>query len=852
MRNPISYILLFWICPLIGQNGYMNWRTPVRKGTIKYDYLNDSARVLANDEQLSNLIEPRFRREYSDTADGYSVKIPLEPEQIARYSFIEDIQGDLRYYADISGVFTANNQPLFQAFNFNIVKSALRRDAYILNIPKTEKKYPNIPNTHYPGYPLNSVSTNCVRFGNSNYYGAFCWDFRYEGIRVLNMNYSKTKGDTVTHNTLLSRLGMLTSVTCGPNENSFWIVGISKNRDSIFSYLWSQNGIELKSRLPLSASLDPFFYGRRLTFSPNNRKAILIEKPTNIPMPEPLTPRNAENIKSILFDFDPTSGKLSNPSILPYSGFTVTFSADSKCIYIGTLDSSRFRSYNLRDSIFIPFPSRLLVLDSTGKLIGQADSIPIYADNPLANNQFWVSPSGLYLNTDGSIVLDGDAKVIMAFSPFNEILKGTLKTYYNEIYQKHSSVYYEQGFYNITIPEIPACKCVESPKQLRHSLNLCSSDTFILELPYYLHDSIIIEFGDGNRASLKKTERQISYVYSDTGLFEGRITYYSPFNSFQQNFNVRLVAPPKQHNMADTQICEGQSYLLNLEESDSRWIWSSNQQRKDYATQSGFYVCVALDSVCGNLQDSVYIDVKPKPQPLSLPDTVLCPNEALVIHIPKEIIQVSWDNTIADSARVKTFNNKGLHTLKYQNEHCSRLDTFVITISEPLKYDIYQRNPNACLRYETLIFDLNIADSVNNTIFWPDYSPYKTTYFTPSSHDFSVRVTDKYDCYEEVIVTPTWRCEPHVYIPNTFTPDQKGPTENEVFLPVIKDGRLVLMQIFNRWGECIYQNAEGWDGTYQGKTVPNGIYTYILAVETSSGNNKNSVQYFNGYVQVLR
>ncbi len=129
----------------------MNWRTPFRKGTIKYDYVNDSTRVLANDKQLSNLIEPRFRREYFDTADGYSVKIPLEPEQIARYSFIEDIQGDLRYYADISGVFTANNQPLFQAFNFNIVTSALRRDAYILNIPKTEKKYSNIPNTHYPG-----------------------------------------------------------------------------------------------------------------------------------------------------------------------------------------------------------------------------------------------------------------------------------------------------------------------------------------------------------------------------------------------------------------------------------------------------------------------------------------------------------------------------------------------------------------------------------------------------------------------------------------------------------------------------------------------------------------------------
>ena len=35
--------------------------------------------------------------------------------------------------------------------------------------------------------------------------------------------------------------------------------------------------------------------------------------------------------------------------------------------------------------------------------------------------------------------------------------------------------------------------------------------------------------------------------------------------------------------------------------------------------------------------------------------------------------------------------------------------------------------------------------------------------------------------------------------------------------------------IFNRWGEMIFESnklGEAWDGTYKGKLVPNGVYTW--------------------------
>lgn len=74
------------------------------------------------------------------------------------------------------------------------------------------------------------------------------------------------------------------------------------------------------------------------------------------------------------------------------------------------------------------------------------------------------------------------------------------------------------------------------------------------------------------------------------------------------------------------------------------------------------------------------------------------------------------------------------------------------------------------------------------------------------------------------------RPNPMVFVPNTFTPN--GDVVNEVFR-VVANSDVVGGEyyIFDRWGELIYSASnldDTWDGRMAGKTVPSGVYNYVV------------------------
>lgn len=84
-------------------------------------------------------------------------------------------------------------------------------------------------------------------------------------------------------------------------------------------------------------------------------------------------------------------------------------------------------------------------------------------------------------------------------------------------------------------------------------------------------------------------------------------------------------------------------------------------------------------------------------------------------------------------------------------------------------------------------------------------------------------------------------------VPNAFTPSPNGPTGgaggggnsvNDVFLPVAKGIVDFQMQIYDRWGNLIFESKDktiGWDGyDRNGNLLPAGVYVYKLVLRLSN------------------
>lgn len=83
-------------------------------------------------------------------------------------------------------------------------------------------------------------------------------------------------------------------------------------------------------------------------------------------------------------------------------------------------------------------------------------------------------------------------------------------------------------------------------------------------------------------------------------------------------------------------------------------------------------------------------------------------------------------------------------------------------------------------------------------------------------------------------------------IPNLITPDQPE-SKNSTFYVRYKSLISYEIWIYNRWGQELFHStdpAQGWDGKYNGKTVPTGAYYYMVKAEGAEGisyNKKGSI-----------
>ena len=83
--------------------------------------------------------------------------------------------------------------------------------------------------------------------------------------------------------------------------------------------------------------------------------------------------------------------------------------------------------------------------------------------------------------------------------------------------------------------------------------------------------------------------------------------------------------------------------------------------------------------------------------------------------------------------------------------------------------------------------------------------------------------------------------------PNAFSPGNTGPTdgvydpasyENDFFFPVYDGVQRYQLQVFNRWGELVFETTDikvGWDGYYRGQLAKQDVYAWKARASFSDG-----------------
>ncbi|MFB6257163.1 MAG: choice-of-anchor L domain-containing protein [Flavobacteriales bacterium] len=180
-------------------------------------------------------------------------------------------------------------------------------------------------------------------------------------------------------------------------------------------------------------------------------------------------------------------------------------------------------------------------------------------------------------------------------------------------------------------------------------------------------------------------------------------------------------------------------------------------------------------------------------------------------------------------------------------------DSMSVNLSTPIADFTYQAK---VLETASPIHFISNSENASN-YFWDfgyeDFSALSSdtvlSYPVPGTYEVTHVVTDQYGCPDTAWKKIKIELPFDLYVPNAFTPDGDGI--NDVFRGYGAGMTSYHLQIFNRWGEMIFETKElkkGWDGTVDGDPAPTGTYVYKL---TAKGRN-GSVKTVQGHVSLIR
>ena len=167
---------------------------------------------------------------------------------------------------------------------------------------------------------------------------------------------------------------------------------------------------------------------------------------------------------------------------------------------------------------------------------------------------------------------------------------------------------------------------------------------------------------------------------------------------------------------------------------------------------------------------------------------------------------------------------------------CTNTDTIIVTtILNPIAGFIY--SPNTIVEANSEITFINTSEYASSYL-WDLNGVFSTntdeTYTLSNSSNTQLQFTlfayNSIGCVDSQLVVIQINIYPILFVPNSFSPD--SDEFNNTFMVYFSNPEQISdfrIEIFNRWGELIYESNDynyGWDGMFKGRLVQDGTYTW--------------------------
>lgn len=355
-------------------------------------------------------------------------------------------------------------------------------------------------------------------------------------------------------------------------------------------------------------------------------------------------------------------------------------------------------------------------------------------------------------------------------------------------------------------------------------------------------------------------------VYYIDSLLTGNCSFY-----LGDTITVAQYPNPTVVAMPDQNLCIGDSVQLTASGANSYQWNNGGIDSVFFQPQIGqyTYILTGTDTNSCTNTDTVNITVNNLPQVSFTADTL----EGC------EPLEVTFTNTTPSTQSLTwNINGSNYNTNTVVHEFNAGLYTITLEVTDQnncvndTSYTNYiEVHPNPLADFNT---SNNQINSLDNSVSFTNESTGATYYEWSFGDGDSSTLVDPIHSYlgneriifqVELLATSTEGCTDRAYqsielkpellyyVPNTFTPN--ADASNNTFQPVFTSGidfTSYNLEIYNRGGKLIFETTDhnqAWDGTFNGKPVPDGVYTYKIYF-TSAANAER--EFITGHVNVLR